>query len=121
MTDRLLEAEGLYKSYRKGGATITVLHDAHLAVRAGEMVSIIGASGAGKSTLLHLLGTLDAPDRGDIRYRGESLVGMLDAKADRGTRTLRLKSLHLDPAPFREEFEEELGRFARFNGCRSWE
>ncbi|HAH05815.1 MAG TPA: hypothetical protein DCM05_04685 [Elusimicrobia bacterium] len=53
--------------------------------------------------------------------RGESLVGMLDAKADRGTRTLRLKSLHLDPAPFREEFEEELGRFARFNGCRSWE
>ena len=47
-----------------------------LQIRAGEMVSVIGASGAGKSTLLHVLGTLDAPDQGDILYQGRSLVAL---------------------------------------------
>lgn len=76
MTDSLLEARGLTKSYTKGGAQIDVLRDASFAIGAGEMVSIVGASGAGKSTLLHLLGTLDVPDGGEIHYRGRKLTGL---------------------------------------------
>lgn len=79
MTDSLIEVRDLYKAYEKGGASIEVLRGASLNIAAGELVSVIGKSGAGKSTLLHLLGTLDPPDAGDIRYRGESLVGLSPA------------------------------------------
>jgi lipoprotein-releasing system ATP-binding protein len=72
----LISVRDLRKAYRKGGALITVLSGASFDIPEGSMVSIIGASGAGKSTLLHLLGTLDAPDGGDIRYGGRSLVGL---------------------------------------------
>lgn len=66
---RVLEAQGLYKSYRKGQAEIPVLRGVDLNVHESEFLSIIGSSGSGKSTLLHLLGTLDAPDRGEIRFQ----------------------------------------------------
>jgi lipoprotein-releasing system ATP-binding protein len=44
-----------------------------MAVRPGEFLAIVGQSGCGKSTLLHLLGTLDAPDRGEIYYAGRRI------------------------------------------------
>ena len=72
----LISVKGVSKQYRKGSETIQVLDDVTFGIRAGEMVSVIGASGAGKSTLLHVLGTLDAPDKGDILYQGQSLVGL---------------------------------------------
>jgi lipoprotein-releasing system ATP-binding protein len=72
----LIEVRDLRKAYKKGEATIKVLDGASFTIPEGAMVSIIGASGAGKSTLLHLLGTLDAPDAGDIRFRERSLVGL---------------------------------------------
>jgi lipoprotein-releasing system ATP-binding protein len=43
-------------------------------------VAIVGASGAGKSTLLHVLGTLDLPTRGSIRFDGEEITGMSPAR-----------------------------------------
>ena len=72
----LISVKGVSKRYTKGSETIQVLDDVSFAIQAGEMVSVIGASGAGKSTLLHVLGTLDAPDKGDILYQGKSLVGL---------------------------------------------
>lgn len=80
MTDSLLEIRNLYKAYKKGDATIHVLHGANFAIAKGEMVSVVGSSGAGKSTLLHMLGTLDLPDQGDITYRGRSLIGLPGAE-----------------------------------------
>ena len=72
----LISVQGVSKRYTKGSETIQVLDDVSFQIRAGEMVSVIGASGAGKSTLLHVLGTLDAPDQGDILYQGRSLVSL---------------------------------------------
>ncbi|MBI2825851.1 MAG: ABC transporter ATP-binding protein [Planctomycetia bacterium] len=65
-----LQTVGLRKSYRKGQVTIPVLNGVNVEVREGEFLAVIGASGSGKSTLLHLLGTLDSPDAGEIRFDG---------------------------------------------------
>ena len=72
----LISVRGVSKRYTKGSDTIVVLDDVSFDIHSGEMVSVIGASGAGKSTLLHVLGTLDAPDQGDILYQGRSLMSL---------------------------------------------
>jgi lipoprotein-releasing system ATP-binding protein len=71
--DRHLTATDLKKSYRKGPVVVPVLRGLSLAVRQGEFLAIVGASGSGKSTLLHLLGTLDAPDQGQIHFDGQRI------------------------------------------------
>ena len=68
-----LAATGISKSYRKGRVEIPVLRGVDLEVRRGEFLSIIGQSGSGKSTLLHLLGLLDAPDTGQVMFRGQRI------------------------------------------------
>lgn len=64
----ILNARGLFKTYRKGAVTAPVLEGVDLSVRQGELLSVVGQSGSGKSTLLHLLATLDRPDRGEIYF-----------------------------------------------------
>lgn len=78
-----LAAKGLKKSYRKAGLEIPVLRGVDLHVERGEFLAIIGQSGSGKSTLLHILGTLDAPDTGEIRLEGERIDNLPRAKRDR--------------------------------------
>ena len=65
----MLTATGLKKSYR----SLPVLKGVHLEVEKGSIVAIVGASGAGKSTLLHILGSLDAPDEGEVKINGQNL------------------------------------------------
>jgi lipoprotein-releasing system ATP-binding protein len=68
-----LRANNLYKSYRKGSVEVPVLRGVDVEIRRGEFLAIEGQSGSGKSTLLHLLGTLDAPDKGEIRFCGKRI------------------------------------------------
>lgn len=71
----LIEGVGLVKRYAANGSReeVRVLNGTDLAVRRGESVAVMGASGSGKSTLLHLLGGLDRPTAGDVRFDGESI------------------------------------------------
>jgi len=69
----VLDAQGVGRTFRGTGAEIEVLRDIALAVSEGQVVCIIGASGVGKSTLLHILGSLDRPDAGTVRVRGEDV------------------------------------------------
>jgi lipoprotein-releasing system ATP-binding protein len=78
----LLAAYGLVKSYRKGAIDIPVLRGVDLAVQPGEFTAIVGQSGCGKSTLLHLLGTLDAPDAGEVHFEGNRIDNLPAAGRD---------------------------------------
>ncbi|MDP7112320.1 MAG: ABC transporter ATP-binding protein [Myxococcota bacterium] len=71
-------AEGLWRSFSKGGRTIDVLRGIDLRLDPGEQVSVMGRSGAGKSTLLHLLGALDRPSAGSLRLGGRELSSLGD-------------------------------------------
>jgi len=73
MTEPLLHASGLRKSFQTGGAEIEVLSGVDLTLAAGEAVAIVGTSGVGKSTLLHILGALDRPTSGSVEFRGEDV------------------------------------------------
>lgn len=76
MSEALLSADSLRKSYPSGNRTLTVLDGASLTIRPGERLAVIGPSGVGKSTLLHLLAGLDRPDDGTLRFRGRDLTEM---------------------------------------------
>jgi lipoprotein-releasing system ATP-binding protein len=69
----LVTAHGLHKTYVVGKRALDVLRGIDLEVARGEFLALRGASGAGKSTLLHLLGGLDLPNTGEIRFDGMDL------------------------------------------------
>jgi len=62
----VLRAVGLTKTYQTGRGQLELFSGLDLAVRKGEMVSIVGESGTGKSSLLHLLAALDTPTAGEV-------------------------------------------------------
>jgi lipoprotein-releasing system ATP-binding protein len=79
MTERRgarIEVMRLGKSYLHGGKALPILWDIDLKLEPGDMVAVVGASGVGKSTFLQLLGTLDLPTSGSIRFDGEELTTM---------------------------------------------
>lgn len=79
----ILHARDLHKHYRTGGEDLHVLRGVDFAVRTGEWVCILGSSGSGKSTLLHLLGGLDTPDRGTVRFHEQELFSLSGPRRDR--------------------------------------
>lgn len=74
MQEIILKAIDIYKSYPSGKTRLDILKGLNLEVHRGEIVVIVGASGVGKSTLLNLLGTLDKPDKGEIRFEGKNIA-----------------------------------------------
>src|SRR5262245_17126543 len=75
----LLVGDDLEKEYRSGPEVLRVLRGASLAVGAGEVVALVGASGVGKSTLLHILGALDRPSAGHVRFGGADVFARREA------------------------------------------
>jgi lipoprotein-releasing system ATP-binding protein len=69
----VLELENVHKSFRHNGLLINVLKGVDLIVRRGESLAITGASGVGKSTLLNIMGTLEAPTHGLVRFENRKI------------------------------------------------
>ena len=68
----MIEVKNIHKSF----GTLEVLKGVDLAVKKGEIVSIIGKSGAGKTTLLQIIGTLDKPDSGSVVIDGVDVFAL---------------------------------------------
>src|SRR5271154_1690985 len=80
MSESLLSASGLEKTYVMGSRSLQVLRGVDLQIARGDFVALRGASGTGKSTLLHLIGGLDTPNAGEIIFRGQKLSGFSEGE-----------------------------------------
>jgi lipoprotein-releasing system ATP-binding protein len=70
----------LGKAYVHTGKALPVLWDVDLSLAPGDMVAVVGASGVGKSTFLQILGTLDLPTSGSIKFDNEELTTMSSSR-----------------------------------------
>ena len=73
--EEILSCENVSKIFMKENVKVSAVKNVSFKIAQGEMVAIVGASGAGKSTLLHILGTLEEPTAGQVRFLGRSLFG----------------------------------------------
>jgi lipoprotein-releasing system ATP-binding protein len=80
MSDPVLAAEEVHKSFRQGPVVLEVLRGVQLAVARAERVAIVGASGSGKTTLLQILGGLDPPSAGVVRVAGRDIHSLSESE-----------------------------------------
>ena len=78
MTEPVIVAENLVKTYKMGDMEVNALRGLTLNIYRNEVVSIMGPSGSGKSTLMNILGCLDRPTSGSYTLDGESVAGLTD-------------------------------------------
>jgi putative ABC transport system ATP-binding protein len=88
-TTSLYELEGVGRRYGQGATEVRALEGMDLRIAPGEFVVVAGPSGSGKTTLLQLLGALDRPTDGVVRFEGRDLRGLGDGELAR----LRLSEL----------------------------
>lgn len=79
MSNYILEAESISKHYSEGG--VIALNSVDLKVRNGETIAIMGPSGSGKTTLLNILGLLDHPTSGRIKFNGKEIMDSKDKES----------------------------------------
>ena len=75
----LIDCRDLGKTYPMGEGSVAALRGVTVAIAAGEYVAVTGASGSGKSTFMNLLGGLDLPSTGSLRFEGQPLHELDDA------------------------------------------
>ena len=80
MSNVVLEAQALSKTFNEGLQAVDVLKKVSLTINRGEFVAIVGSSGSGKSTLLHILGGLDVPSSGTVTILGQPLSALNETK-----------------------------------------
>ena len=85
----IYELHGISKTYDQGANEIHAVRDVDLTIDEGEFLVVVGPSGSGKTTLLQLLGGLDRPTAGEIRFEGRDMAGLKDGELS----DLRLRTL----------------------------
>ncbi len=79
----MLETRQIYKQYQSGTTTLEVLRGVDFLLEQGGFLAVVGQSGSGKSTLLHVMGLLDAPDRGEVWLDGQRIDNLSVWEKDR--------------------------------------
>jgi len=121
MTEPVLALEGVSKSF-EGACRPHVFADVDLEVRPGEFVAVTGPSGQGKSTLLSVAGGLLRPDAGVVKFKGESVYHMPEARLDK-VRSAGIGFIFQKPRTFAALTARENLRFAlkRRHGKQTFE
>jgi putative ABC transport system ATP-binding protein len=76
----IVEIRHVFKSYRRGGQVVPVLHDLSFDIAEAEFLALMGPSGSGKSTLLNLIAGIDKPDSGELRIGGEDISRLSESE-----------------------------------------
>jgi lipoprotein-releasing system ATP-binding protein len=79
----MLHLENIHKSFTHQGVLIDVLTGVDLDLSPGDSLAIMGASGVGKSTLLNIIGSLEPPTKGIVRFEGRNLYEMSEVELSR--------------------------------------
>src|SRR5207302_4767116 len=87
--DVRVEMDHVWRKYRVGEDDVLALRDATVCIESGEMVAVVGPSGSGESTFLQLVGLLDTPSDGTVRFDGQDVGSLGDAQRTE----VRLQSL----------------------------
>ncbi len=80
-------AKGLKRIFGRGSGAVAVLKGIDMAIPPGTLVALKGRSGSGKTTLLNLLGALDRPTEGSVRFAGREISTLSDSERDQIRRT----------------------------------
>ena len=78
--DAVVDADRVSRVFTMAAGPVTAVDDITLRVAPGDYLAIRGPSGCGKSTLLHMLGCVDTPTHGTLRFRGEDVSRLSDAR-----------------------------------------
>jgi len=81
--EAVFEARGISKVYRVGEVEVHALREVDIDLYRGELLVLLGPSGSGKSTLLNILGGLDVPTRGSVRFLDHDLSAGGEAELTR--------------------------------------
>src|SRR5689334_23100169 len=79
----VLRLENITRRYKEGEGQLEVFSGLNLAIKAGEIVALVGQSGAGKSSLLHIAGLLEAPTSGEIFIESAAASQLPDSERTR--------------------------------------
>jgi putative ABC transport system ATP-binding protein len=79
----------VWRTYQVGDEQVVALRDASVSIESGELIAVVGPSGSGKSTFLQLVGLLDTPTAGAVRFDGRNVGALSDAERTH----VRLESL----------------------------
>jgi putative ABC transport system ATP-binding protein len=85
----IYELRHVMRSYGKDETRVDAVRDVDLVIERGEFVAIVGPSGSGKTTLLQLLGALDRPTSGEVRFEGRNLATLKESELT----SLRLRTI----------------------------
>ena len=83
MTNAIINAKQLSKSFNDGALQTHILNAIDLRINHADRVAIVGSSGSGKSTLLHILGGLDSPSQGEVLINGQNIHALRNQAASR--------------------------------------
>jgi len=79
----VVEARGVTRRFQMAAGPVVAVRDVSLRVDAGEYIAVSGPSGCGKSTLLHLVGIVDQPTSGEIRFEDRDVAALSEADRSR--------------------------------------
>ena len=75
----IVDADGVSRVFEMPAGPVTAVRDVSLQIKPGDHLAVRGPSGCGKSTLLHMLGCVDAPSSGTLRFDGQDVAALSDS------------------------------------------